>query len=348
MTASLRERLWRGDLPILSRALWPLEQVYRLGAALDRRLGWHRTERVEVPVVSVGNLVAGGAGKTPVTLLLARRLLAWGRRVGVVSRGYGRTSQGLVVVSKGDGAVVSSFAGGDEPVLLARKEPRLVVAVSERRIEAARACVSMGCDVIVMDDGFSHHRLHRDLDLLVVDAELGFGNERMLPAGPLRESLSEGRRAGLVWLSKSAPEAMPPSAVEGIPFVRSGWRPVGLSDAGLGIVAPPSALRGARVAAFCAIARPEAFRGTLASLGAELVHFVPFSDHQTPSAEAMAHFRTMAKAAGAERLICTEKDVVRLAPSEADGILGLAMEAHLVGDDGPLDAALARVLERSA
>jgi tetraacyldisaccharide 4'-kinase len=347
----MREALWRGERPLLSLSLWPLEQLYRLGTLLDRRLGRRRAERVDVPVLSVGNLVAGGAGKTPVTLLLARRLLAAGRRVGVVSRGYGRESRGLLVVSNDEGAIASACEVGDEPVLLARKEPRLVVAVAERRIEAARACVSLGCDVIVMDDGFSHHRMHRDLDVLVVDADLGFGNGRLLPAGPLREPLDEARRAGLVWLSRvregDSDVVLPHSILEA-PTIRSGWRPVGLSDSSLRVVEPLSGLRGARVAAFCAIARPESFRRTLSSLEAELVHFESFPDHYRPSAEAMSRFRASAKALGADRIVCTEKDLARLAPTEAEGLLGLAMEAQLVGDKGPLDAALARLLERSA
>jgi tetraacyldisaccharide 4'-kinase len=244
---------------------------------------------------------------------------------------------------------VPSSAGGDEPVLLAWKEPQLFVAVAERRIEAARACVSAGCDVIVMDDGFSHHRMHRDLDVLVVDADLGFGNGRMLPAGPLREPLEEARRAGLVWRSrvpKNAPDAALPQGSDGTPTVRSGWRPVGLSDASLRVVEPLSALAGTRVAAFCAIARPEAFRRTLTELGAELVHFASFPDHHAPSAAELERLRAAARAVGAERLLCTEKDLVRLEAPAAAGVGALAMEAHLLGDEGPLDAALARVLGR--
>jgi tetraacyldisaccharide 4'-kinase len=344
----MREQLWRGELPLLALALRPLEQLYRLCASLDRRLGRRRAARVDVPVLSVGNLVAGGAGKTPVTLLLARRLLAEGRRVGVVSRGYGRRSRGLVVVSDGEGTVVPASEGGDEPVLLARKEPRLVVVAAEWRIEAARACVSLGCEVIVMDDGFSHHRMHRDLDVLVVDTDLGFGNGRLLPAGPLREPLAEARRAGLVWLSRASPEDLPPPSLAGLPFVRSGWRPVGLSDASLRVVEPLSALTGVRVAAFCAIARPQAFRRTLASLGADVVLFEAFADHQAPSAADLQRFRTAAHALGAERLVCTEKDLVRLDSAASGGFRALAMEAHLVGDEAPLDAALARVPGRSA
>ncbi|MFM2153511.1 MAG: hypothetical protein RL199_1946 [Pseudomonadota bacterium] len=343
MSGSLRERLWRGELPWFAGTLWPLEQLYRAGAAAGRFLG---RRRVDVPVVSVGNLVAGGAGKTPVTLLLGRRLLAAGRRVGVVSRGYGRTSRGLVVVSDGRGAVVSAAEGGDEPILLARKEQALVVAVAERRLEAARACVSRGCDVVIMDDGFSHHRMRRDLDVLVVDADLGLGNGRLIPAGPLREPVSEAHRAGLVWLTRATLDDFPLPPLAGLPFVRSGWRPVGVSEAGLRVTEGLSVLRGARVAAFCAIARPEAFRRTLTGLGAEVVHFEAFSDHHAPSPAELERFRTFAGTAGAERLLCTEKDLARLEGGAAAGIGALAMEAHLLGDEGSLDMAMARVLGR--
>jgi tetraacyldisaccharide 4'-kinase len=199
-----------------------------------------------------------------------------------------------------------------------------------------------------MDDGFSHHRLRRDLDLLVVDADLGLGNGRMLPVGPLREPVSAARRAGLVWLTRATPGEVPPAPLAGMPFVRSGWRPVGVSDAGLRVTEDLSVLRGARVAAFCAIARPEAFRRTLAGLGADLVHFASFADHHTPSPAELDRVRAAARAAGAERLLCTEKDLVRLDAAAAAGVGALAMEAHLLGDEGPLDAALARVLGRFA
>jgi tetraacyldisaccharide 4'-kinase len=341
---SVRQRLWAGELPLLAAVLWPLEQLYRLGAVLDRHHGQRRAERVDVPVISVGNLVAGGAGKTPVTLLIARRLLDEGRKVGVISRGYGRRTRGLVVVSRGDGAVASASTSGDEPVLLARKEPRLVVAVAERRIDAARACVSNGCDVVVMDDGFSRHDMIRDLDILVVDAGQGFGNGRMLPAGPLREPPAQARRTGLVWMSKASPDSKSPLG-DAIPCVRSDWRPAWLSDGSLSPVAETASLRGARVAAFCGIARPEAFRDTLTALGAEVVHFASFGDHESLSTKAMARFRAAARATGAGQLVCTEKDIVRLEVADADGIRALAMEAHLLGETAPLDRAISRLLE---
>ncbi len=174
---------------------------YGAVAAARRRLyesGWLRSERVDVPVVSIGNLTWGGTGKTPVLAFLAARVEERGRRVGIVSRGYRRRSSGLVVVSDGSGAVASASAGGDEPVLLARRFPRAVVVVAERRPDAAREAVRLGAEVLLLDDAFQHLAIARDADVVLVDAA-----DPWAAASLRRDGRESGRRRSLARTSSS-------------------------------------------------------------------------------------------------------------------------------------------------
>ena len=182
---------WFGEasVPWLMRALTP---VYSGVVALRRRLyrrGWLRTHRVDAPVVVVGNLAAGGAGKTPMVLALTEQLLAAGWRPGVASRGYGRRDAGTPRWITSDTLPAD---GGDEPVLIAHRLA-VPVRVDRDRVAAARALVQAGCDIVVCDDGLQHYRLGRDIEIEVIDGARRYGNGRMLPAGPLREPAARGR-----------------------------------------------------------------------------------------------------------------------------------------------------------
>src|SRR5713226_9410287 len=193
---------WRTDEPVWAEAaLWPLSVAslaYRAGAALAR--GSVRPVKAGAPVISVGNLVVGGAGKTPVALELAERLLRRGKQPAVLSRGYGRRARHPVEVSEQTPCALS----GDEPLLLKRRCPRLRVLVGPRRAVLASQAVARGADVLLLDDGLQHHELERDLDVVVMDASNPLGNGRLLPRGPLREPLESLRRVrcGLLWLTR--------------------------------------------------------------------------------------------------------------------------------------------------
>jgi tetraacyldisaccharide 4'-kinase len=190
------ERLWYGSSP-WAVLLQPLAWLYAAVVALRRALyarAWLRTRHPGVPVIVVGNITAGGTGKTPVVAWLAARLHALGRRPAIVSRGYGGTRHrepALVTASS------SAADVGDEPLLLARRTG-VPVIVGAGRVAAARLAVEQGADVVVADDGLQHYALARDLEIVVVDGERGFGNGRMLPAGPLREPTGRLAQAGLV------------------------------------------------------------------------------------------------------------------------------------------------------
>ena len=183
--------------------------LYGAAVRLRRRgytaLGLAR--RAAVPVISVGNLTVGGTGKTTIVSWLVRELQDRGWHPAVVSRGYlGRAGRGPLYVSRGQGPLVASDVSGDEPFLLASRLPGAVVVAGSDRVLGSRAAIEAGADVVILDDGFQHMRLARDVDLVLLDAHNPFGNYRLLPAGTLREPVSELRRAHAVIITRSRPD----------------------------------------------------------------------------------------------------------------------------------------------
>jgi len=293
-----------------------------LGAARRAlRPAWH----AGVPVLCIGNLVAGGAGKTPIVLSLARILAAAGHGPHILSRGYGGTLAGPLRV---DPARHSAAQVGDEPLLLARVAPSWI---GRDRVGSAKAAIAQGATILLLDDGLQNPTLHQDLSLAVIDAAYGFGNGRVIPAGPLREPASWGlaRAHAIVWMgSGAAANAFAGKTVLGARLV-----PRGGED-----------LKGRRVVAFAGIGRPEKFFATLRELGAELGVTRAFPDHHPYQ---KAELRELAAAAQARDaiLVTTEKDQVRLSPAWQARIRALAVE--VVWDDAAaLETILARVSGR--
>lgn len=285
-----------------------------------------RAEPVGAKVVSLGNVVAGGAGKTPIAIFLAQRLSRAGRRVAVVSRGYGGAERLCAVERE-----TPVSASGDEALLVKRRVPEAIVVVGRDRVAAARHAVSLGADVVLLDDGFQHRRLARDLDVVVVDAARPFGNGRLLPRGPLREPASALRRAGLVWTTGAD------GAGEG---VRSRLVATALVRAD-GESRAPAWLAGKRVFALAGIARPERFFASVRALGAELVDCLELPDHAAIS-EAMA---ARAARADADAIVLTEKDAARWpASGAAPHVFALRVDVELLSGEARLDAALAQAL----
>lgn len=360
---SLVERIWWSPRPGLAGALLvpPLaaaEAIFRAGAALRSRLydrGALQTRRAGAPVISVGNLAVGGAGKTPVVIAVAERLLARGRRVAVLSRGYGAARRDARVVADGTRLLLGAWEGGDEPVLLARRLPGVRVLCGPSRAELARSAVDdLGADALLLDDGFQHRALARDLDVVVLDASAPFGNGRLLPAGPNREPRSALRRAGLVWLSRV--DQADPRELAGLRDlaweatgrapVESEHAPVEVTDGSLSRGADPGTLRGRRVLLLAGIARPAGFRRTLAALGAEVVAERLHADHHRfAPAELEAAFRAAA-AAGCDAVVTTEKDAVRIDAAHAGDprLRVVRIEARILRGAERLDAALDAVL----
>ena len=312
---------WRAEPPAWSAPLQALAPLYAAGAAVHRALA--RPVKVRVPVISVGNLTVGGAGKTPVTFHLAQRLAGRGRKPAVLSRGYGRRSREPLEVTPE--AIVE--AAGDEPLWMARQGCR--VFVGPRRVALAQLAIERGADVLLLDDGLQHHALARDLDVIVVDASNPFGNGRLLPAGPLREPVSALRRValGLVWLTRcDLPRDARAAELSAFPTVESAYE-------------PRADLCGKRVFLFAGIARPERFADTVRGLGAEISGARWFRDHHLFT---RTELNALRQAAGPALLVTTEKDLVRIA--EPGGIVAVRLPMRILRGEDVLERALEEVL----
>jgi tetraacyldisaccharide 4'-kinase len=322
-------RFW-GNPPerpgVLARLLAPLAWIWT--ALTRRRLRRGPGARVGVPVICVGNLTAGGAGKTPTVAALVQRLAARGVAAHVVSRGHGGRLEGPVRVEPARHRAVEV---GDEPLLLAAFAP---VWIGRDRAAAARAATAAGAGAIVMDDGLQNPGLAKDLSIVVVDAGYGFGNGRVIPAGPLREPVTDGlARADLVL-------AIGPEAARAR-FAGRWPQAQPLAEGALGPLATGMDWRGLSVVAFAGIGRPEKFFATLAAEGAEVVAAHGFPDHARFEPRILARLEAEAKAAGAQ-LVTTEKDAVRLPPGFRPKVLVLPVRLELA-DWGSVDAALDRL-----
>jgi tetraacyldisaccharide 4'-kinase len=318
------EYLWRARETPAQRAalapLLPLECAWRAGARLHRAAyerGWR--ERLSLPcaAVSVGNLAVGGSGKTPLVGWLARALRARGRRVAILSRGVGGArSREPNVVSDGTRALLGSADVGDEPVWLAQRTPGVpVLAGRDRWALGLRAVQLFAIDLALLDDGFQHHRLHRDLDLVCIDAAMGLGNGHVLPRGPLREPPRALGRAHALIFTRAQPPALPgPLPVRaGIPRFRVAIAPRALHDLEGRELEPAAALRGRRIGLLAAIARPARFERTLAELGARVAARRVFADHH---AYAPAEIRSLSREL---EWVTTEKDAVKISPGWLEG-----------------------------
>ncbi|HLY00340.1 MAG TPA: tetraacyldisaccharide 4'-kinase [Roseiarcus sp.] len=302
-------RFWFKPRPtLLARILQPAGWVYgRVTARRMREPG----ERVGAPVICVGNFVAGGAGKTPAALALARMLIGEGRRVAFLSRGYGgaeRVEPLLVDPNVHNAAMV-----GDEPLLLARVAP---CWVGPDRARNARRAVEAGANALVLDDGLQNPGLAKDLAFAVVDGETGFGNGLCIPAGPLRAPVAVQAlfvRALIVLGIEDAAAARIAALMPGKPIIRASLEPDALAAA---------PLIGREVVAFAGIARPEKFYATLRRVGAQIVMTRDFADHHPFTPREIEALIEEAGDRGA-LLATTEKDLARLGARHARAVLTL-------------------------
>ncbi|ACM20461.1 tetraacyldisaccharide-1-phosphate 4'-kinase [Geotalea daltonii FRC-32] len=270
--------------------------------------------RLDRPVIAVGNLVAGGTGKTPTVAWLARRLMAQGKRVAVLSRGYGGAFAGAVhLVSDGVALHATAEEAGDEPLLLARSIPGIIVVVGADRYQAGLlARERCNPDAYILDDGFQHMGLHRDLNILLMDCERPLVNGRTFPAGLLREPASAHRRADLIVLTRcTGNEVRLPFATDE-PVCRSSHELSGYVPLAGGALRPFSDLDGKRGVAFAGIADPAAFFDSLEKSGNHPVATLAFPDHSGYGEEEIAALSRLVAASRSEYLITTEKDAVKL------------------------------------
>lgn len=278
----------------LSTLLTPLSWVYAFSAAMHRKLT--SAERAPLPVISVGNLTAGGAGKTPTTLALVPLLQSLGHVPHILTGGYGGDSlHAHRVMAEDDYRRV-----GDEALLLLRAAPTWV---GRNRLASSVAAAGAGASIVVCDDALQHHALHKDVSLLVIDGGFGFGNGKLLPAGPLRERLSQALlRVDAAILIGDDTQHL--STRLPCPVFRARLVPkVDVSD-----------IKNKRVVAFAGLGRPQKFFDTLAGLGATLVATHPFPDHYPYAEHELVALQAQAEKNGAT-LITTEKDAVKLPAS---------------------------------
>jgi len=312
-------------------------------------LGVLKQEKVGCPVVSVGNLTVGGTGKTPMVILLAGMLRDRGMRPAVLSRGYGgKSASGVLVVSDGRQILAGPEEAGDEPVLIARRLKGIpVLAGAKRALTGRYARENFGVDVMVLDDGFQHRWIHRDLDIVLLDSRQPLGNGLLLPRGPLRESPLALDRAGVVVFTRSQDSAGPvmdkdiSGILSGRPLLRTRIRPTNLVGAD-GTELPLSFLAGKKVFAFAGIAQPESFRQTVEGLGGVIAGFRAFRDHHRYTAEDWGRIEHDAGLVRADIVLATEKDLVKLQgiPQALTRIHGLAIETEILEGADRLEEAL--------
>lgn len=335
--------------PILDPVLWPLSRIYGSAVALRNR-GFDRDPsragKLPVGVVSVGNVTVGGSGKTPVTAAVARALLARGDRVAVLSRGYGRRSrEPYVLVSDGKSIQASVEQAGDEPLELARGIAGLAVAVGPDRLECGRKLLdALGPHIVVLDDGFQHRRLQRDLDLVCFDAGESERALRLLPLGRLREPLTSLARAHAVIVTRCPEGGGPPEELRArllaaagreIPILRARSRRTGfLRVDGPALEISEDAFRDRPVGVLLGIARPER---VLESLPAQVVFRRLRRDHHWWSLAEVQALAEQARGAGAEALLTSGKDAVKLRKVAAHAekelplpIFAIQVEAEIV------------------
>lgn len=322
--------------------LFPLAVIFAAGVAVRRalyRLGWLRAWRAPVPVVVVGNITAGGAGKTPLVIALVELLRAEGRRPGVVSRGYGRVPStdadplGVIRVLPG---VATPEHFGDEPVLIARRTG-VPVYVSPDRPAAVRAMLEAHpeTDVVITDDGLQHYALARDVEIVVVDGERGFGNRLPLPAGPLREPVSRLREVDCVVVNGGGDLPLPAVNTFSMRLGRELF--VSFSGDEMAPADFAAAARGRRVAAVAGIANPSRFFSHLDRLGVVAERHA-FPDHHPFQPDDL-------RLPGAEAIVMTEKDAVKCVALSDPRMWFLRVDAALPADFR--DFLLRRITERT-
>ena len=310
--------------------LAPLGAVIAAAGTLRRRL--KTPERVAVPVICVGNLVVGGAGKTPVALALIALLNDLDMRVHILTRGYGGSLAGPILV---DPSTHDAASVGDEPLLLATRAPTWV---SHDRAAGARAAVAAGANVIVMDDGLQNGDLAHDWDIIVIDGGVGFGNGLLMPAGPLREPIAAGvaRARFAIIIGDDRSQAAVALGAD-LPILRARLKALG----------SPQEWAGRRVLGFAGIGRPKKFFETLRALDAVLVDEVAFSDHHPYEIAEIEALRRRARELDAA-LITTEKDFIRLPMGERSGIGVLPVELEwAAAAEAKIRAALVELFDHS-
>ena len=288
---------------------------------LAYKIGFLRIKSVPTYVVSIGNITTGGTGKTPFVAMLAEWAGENGFSAAILSRGYkGKRSHDYLVVSDGKKILASVDDSGDEPYLLAKKLSSVPVLISKKRYRIGYLALRLfHPDLLLLDDGYQHLSLSRDLNILLLDAKRQFGNGSLLPLGPLREPVEHIKRADLIVITKCTVEHPGDGLVDflqqnfpGKPIFRSGHFPDQVLFPLADKVYPPGILSGKNVVAFAGLANPEDFLEMVKGLGAHVIHFKAFSDHHPFSENDIEELASWKRRSDIDFLLTTEKDWVRI------------------------------------
>jgi len=303
------------EIGLLPHALlYVLSILYGAGIGLKMRLyssGFLDRKELPCKVISIGNITSGGTGKTPFAVWLAGYLKKRNTRVVILSRGYKGSAKGVAVVSDGQKILLGPKEAGDEPYLMARRLKDVPVIVGANRYDSGVFAVeNFNPDCIILDDGFQHMRLKRDLDIVLIDAVEGFGNGFLLPRGVLREPVYGLKRAGLVMVKGGILGPEERRALGPVPAIEFSYKPSVVVDLRGNIEREASYLKSKRVVALSGIAKPESFLKTLEALGAVIVKSLNYPDHYSYTAEDVEAMKK--ELAGAELIVATEKDGVKL------------------------------------
>lgn len=320
--------------------LSPLSGMYKAGVHLRNWLydrGWLDQKRGTLPVVSIGNIVAGGSGKTQVILLLAQELMKT-LKVAVLSRGYRSLAEKRKDPLHVDPIVYSPKICGDESWMVAQRLKEVIVIAGKNRYAGANLAATKGAEVVLLDDGMQHRRLHRDMEIVVIDSEDPFGGGDFLPQGLLREDPKRLKVADLiVFIGQPSQDLRERTrSLSQAPWIQAEIRP----DAEM------ADLEGAPVGLFCAIGHPERFVRTVSSLGCTVVSSHFFPDHAHISKKALEKFSSAAAAKGARFLVCTEKDKVKLSEFELElslPVRPIKAELRIVENQKTWESAVAQV-----
>ena len=315
-------------LAVLKAFSWLFLAVVEIRYLLYRT-GLLRRYPLGTQVISIGNVTAGGTGKTPVTEIFARTLAAEGRRVAILSRGYRRREapwwqrlftqviEKPLVVSDGRRVLLDSATGGDEPYMLASNLPGVAVVVDRNRVKAGRHAVNrLGCDTLILDDGFQYQKLKHSIEVVLVDSTNPFGNGNLLPRGVLREPVRNLKRADIIFLTKCRGDVT--EVKEEIrrfnrtaEIVECNHTPKVLKDVWSREEFPLSWLAGKTTCTLSGIASPKGFENSLRHLGAKVVWCERYADHHRYDASEVLYALNRTADMGADALVTTEKDAVR-------------------------------------
>jgi tetraacyldisaccharide 4'-kinase len=299
--------------------------------------GLLRTRGLPIPVISIGNITLGGTGKTPTAINIAGILLKHGKKPVVLSRGYGRSDRSAVlVVSDGISRALDAVSGGDEPVLIAGRLPQVPVVVGADRYRTGMVAIDrFHPDIAILDDGFQHIRLKRDLNIILIDAVDPFGSGRLFPAGILREPLTALRRADIVLITRADRTENIAQRKETVrqhtdaPIFTARYVPRDLMDVATGETRPLEFLHGKPVFAFAGIARPDSFIALLRTLGAVVTGTAVYGDHYAYTRTDLTGLMREAGAGNAVLLATTEKDGVRLKDMAPEGIWAVRIDLEV-------------------